>query len=78
MENAKPWPKRQGIQSPLIISPSNLDRIGIKKEETGRRPQREFLSPLEAFKDHLLTIPPSHFTLQKVRNWFGRFFVGEG
>jgi hypothetical protein len=29
MENAKPWGKRQGIQSPLIISPSNLDNVGF-------------------------------------------------
>ena len=29
MEIAKPWPKRERIQSPLIISPSNLDRIDL-------------------------------------------------
>jgi hypothetical protein len=52
----------------------NLEGL-IKKDETGRHPQREILSPLEASLDHLLITPPSHFTPQKVRGWVGRFFV---
>jgi hypothetical protein len=41
----------------------------FKKTETGRRPQREILSPLGASLDHPLMTQPSHFTPQKVKGF---------
>jgi hypothetical protein len=47
----------------------------ICKDEvgTGRHPQREIISPLEVSQDYLLITPPSHFRLQKLGGWVGRF-----
>jgi hypothetical protein len=66
-------PKRFRIRVSKAI---NLEGL-IKKDETGRHPQREILSPLEASHDHLLITPPSHFTPQKFKGFVGRFFMNE-
>ncbi len=52
--------------------------LKLKTDEIGKYPQREILSPLEASHCHLLVTPPSHFKLQKVKGFVGRFFVNEG
>jgi hypothetical protein len=39
----------------------------FKEDETGGRPQRKIISPLEALHCHFLKTPPSHFRLRKVK-----------
>ena len=50
----------------------------LKKDETGRHPQREILSPLEALHDHLLVTPPSHFSPQKGKGFVVGFIWVRG
>ena len=47
-------------------------KYGLKSLQKGMAPL------LEASHCHLLVTPPSHFKLQKVRGFVGRFFVNEG
>jgi len=56
-----------------ISGNSNVDLIRNKSKNL----QESSWAPLEVSHDHLLITPPSHFTLQKVRDWVVRFFVNE-
>jgi hypothetical protein len=49
------------------------NRVNLKYE---KKSLQEGVTTLpQASHNHLLITPPSHFILQRVRGWLGRFFV---